>query len=242
VTRLVQLVADYGPGDLAYAEVVQGIAAVMPEAEVQGTVVAPGDTLAAGLCVAQLALGTAPEDMVVLHDVEGAEAPFWVGRTHGGALVIGAGHGWTWSFVVAAVPELCRLDVMSGSDLVVAVRHAIGNHPHAVRAVVPHDRVPAPPECTVVWVDRAGNLQTTLAHPPAQRVRVRIGECAAEARVAAAPSDGELVLAPGARRLLRLTLGGGSAAQRFGRPVAGTPVEITPSAARRPAPAGRPRA
>ena len=56
--RLIQLVADYGPGQLAFAETVQRLALAAPEAQVCGTVVAPGDTLAGGLCVAALALGT----------------------------------------------------------------------------------------------------------------------------------------------------------------------------------------
>jgi hypothetical protein len=239
VTRLVQLVADYGPGDLAYAEAVQGIAALLPEAEVHGTLVAPGDTLAAGLCVGQLAHATAPPGTVIVHDVDGADAPFWVGRTAGGTLVAGAGWGWTWSFVAGALHELCALDVNAGCDLALAVRHAVGNHPHAVRAVVPHDRVPAPPQCAVVWVDRAGSIQTTLAVAPAhERVMVRIGDRSAEAVVARGGAEGELALVPGVRGLQRLAVAGGSAAERFGGPGAGTPVEVTPQ----PAPAGRRRA
>jgi hypothetical protein len=69
VTRLVGLVADYGPGDLRFAETTQRLALLAPEAELSPTRVADGDTLAAGLCVADLALSPGPPGRVVVHDV-----------------------------------------------------------------------------------------------------------------------------------------------------------------------------
>ena len=69
MSRLLQLVADYGPGDLAFAELLQCLALVLPDAEVRATRVPPGDTLAAGFCVARLALGDGPADRLVVHDV-----------------------------------------------------------------------------------------------------------------------------------------------------------------------------
>ena len=53
---LVQLVADYGEGELMFAEVVQRLLAGLPDATVRLTTVGPSDTIAAGFCVAQLAL------------------------------------------------------------------------------------------------------------------------------------------------------------------------------------------
>jgi hypothetical protein len=251
VRRLVQLVADYGPGDLAYAETVQRVAVVVPEAELHATLVAPGDTLAAGLCVAQLACGDGPPDRIVVHDVEGppGDRRLWIGRARSGALVIGADRGWSWSFAAGELCELCALDVSAEAELALALRHATGNHPHAVAAVVDRSRVTPPPECAIVWVDRAGNVQTTLAQAPAERVAVRIGDCRGDARVTDGGRivDGELVLAPGVRGLLRLAVGGGSAAERFGSPAAGTPLEVTARsdgsrrAARPPSPRAAPR-
>jgi hypothetical protein len=243
VRRLVQLVADYGPGDLAYAEAVQQLAAVLPQAELHVTLVAPGDTLAAGLCVAQLALGDGPPGRVVAHDVEGParDRRMWIGRTPSGALVTGADRGWTWSFAAGELCELCALDVPADAELALAVRHATANHPHAVSAVIDRSCVSPPPDCAIVWVDRTGNVQTTLAEAPGEHVAVRIGDCRGDARVTGgggAILDGELVLTPGARGLLRLVLGGGSAAERFGAPQAGAPVEVTPAAAPRRAPSG----
>ena len=51
---LVHIVADYGPGDLAFAEVVQRIKLHLPDAEPVLTSVPPFSTLAAGFCIAQL--------------------------------------------------------------------------------------------------------------------------------------------------------------------------------------------
>jgi hypothetical protein len=49
---LLHLVADYGAGDLAFAEVQQRLALALDGARVVPVAVAPFDTLAAGFCVA----------------------------------------------------------------------------------------------------------------------------------------------------------------------------------------------
>lgn len=246
MTRLVQLVADYGPGDLAYAETVQRLAFVAPHVQVCPTRVPPGDSLAAGLCVAQLALSVGPGDRVVVGDVAGpvGDERLWIGRTRDGALVVGADRGWAWSFVAPGLSQLCALDVRADAELAVAVRHALGSHPHAVWAVIDRRHVPSPPDCVIVWTDRAGNLQTTLAVAPGERLVVRIGNCREQAHLSDGrrePAAGELVLEPGTRGLHRLTLGGGSAADRFNGPAAGTPVTVR-SAERVLQPAGPPDA
>ena len=66
---LVHIVADYGQGDLAFAEVVQRLKLYLPDAEPVLTPVPPFCTLAAGFCVAQLALNPAPPGTIVYHNV-----------------------------------------------------------------------------------------------------------------------------------------------------------------------------
>ena len=73
MTRLVHVVADYGPGDLAFAELMQRLGLVLPDLHLQHTRVAPGDTLAAGYCVARLALTPRTAGRLVLHDVAGPD-------------------------------------------------------------------------------------------------------------------------------------------------------------------------
>ena len=248
MTRLVQLVADYGPGDLAFAEAVQRLAFVSPGR--------PGlpdsrrrlrDSLAAGLCVAQLAVTAGPDDRVVVHDVAGptGDRRLWIGRTRDGALVIGADRGWAWSFVVPALSELCALDVRADAELAMAVRHALGGHPHAICAVI--DRKHVRPAARAVWScgpTVRGTCRRRSRAAPGERVVVRIGNCREPARVGDGcrePAAGELVLEPGTHGLHRLTVGGGSAADRFNAPAAGTPVTIM-STERGLQPAGRPSA
>jgi hypothetical protein len=228
-------VADYGPGELRFGGTVGCLSMAVPGIFVCPVRVAPGDTLAAGLCVAELALGPGSVDRLVVHDVDGdaGDAPLWTGRTRQGVVVVGADRGWAWSFVAGALRDLIALDLSAAAGVGPAVRHALSRHPHAVTATVARDRVRSAPDCVLVWTDPAGNLQTTLDAAPAGRVMVRIGDRSARARCGPAPADGELVLEPGTRGLQRLAVGGGSASERFGVPRAGTPVSIAPVNRRR---------
>ena len=217
--RLIHLVADYGAGDLAFAEVVQRLALALPDTVVHPVVVAPYDTLAAGFCVAQLLLNDGPSDRIVVHDVTaggdeagpGGEGPrFCVGRTRAGVLAVGPNAGWSWSFAVDELRGLCYLDVpadgshfRSRDRLPVAIAHVVAGHPHAICGTVPSARVPPVPEGVIAYVDGYGDLETTLSRPPAasgDRVVVSIGGVSATAIVADSPvavAEGELALAPG---------------------------------------------
>jgi hypothetical protein len=113
--RLIHLVADYGPGDLVHVQLVQQLLLALPGASVLPTRVAEGDTLAAGICVAQLALSDGPDDRIVLHDVASASAsaagePLYGAHTRAGVVVIGPNSGWSWSFIAGEVSALCELD------------------------------------------------------------------------------------------------------------------------------------
>ena len=66
---LVHRDADYGHGDLAFAEVAQRTRLHLPGAETAPGPVPPFATLAAGFCVAQLSLNPAPPGAVVYHNV-----------------------------------------------------------------------------------------------------------------------------------------------------------------------------
>ena len=236
MTRLIQLVADYGPGDLAYAELTQRLALAVPDAVVQLTRVAPGDTLAMGFCVAELALTEGPADRIVAHDAGGGR--MCGGRTRDGAWIVGADAGWSWSFAVNEVSSLCRLDA---SHLALAIVHVAKGHPHAVCDPVPRECVPPVPERVVAYVDSAGNVKTTIAEPPAPagtRINVRIGGSSARVLVAGAEAirHGELVLSAGSgwhsRRggrqcFFELVVSGGSASDRFADPAPGTAVHLS---------------
>ena len=221
MSRLVHLVADYGTGDLAFAEVVQRLALALPGATVHCTPVAPFDTLAAGFAVAQLALSDGPDDRVVIHNVAprrddagpraGNEGErFCVGRTGAGVLVFGPNSGWSWSLCAPELRTLRYLDVAAAGSqfrsrdyLPAAVAQLVAGHRHAVGGAVPRDRVPPAPGSAVAYVDGYGNLKTTITDAPAEageRVLVRVGVISATAVVSDGTfevSDGELALAPG---------------------------------------------
>ena len=220
MTRLVQLVADYGPGELAYAELTQRLALAVPDAVVHLTRVAPGDTLAAGFCVADLALTEGPTDRIVAHDAGAGR--LCGGRTREGVWIVGADAGWSWSFVSDELSRLCRLDA---SNLAFGCAHVAKGHPHAVCDPVPRASVPPVPQRVVAYIDSAGNVKTTIAEPPApagSRIHIRIGGASARALVAGAEQipDGELALAAGSgwpsrrggrRCFFELVVSGGSA-------------------------------
>jgi hypothetical protein len=103
--------------------------------------------------------------------------------------------------------------------------------------------VAPPPERSIAYIDGYGNLKTTWYEPPAPTgttVQVRIGDAVAEAVVSdgvfTVPA-GALSFAPGSsgwsradggghRACYELLLRGAAAADLFGRPAAGTAVEI----------------
>lgn len=218
---LVHLVADYGPGDLAAAEVRSRLALHLPGADVTYTPVGPFDTVAAGFCVAQLALGGGPADTLVLHNVAPREddddprpdnegEPLLAARLASGVLVVGVAAGAAFAFVRDEVVELREVQVPATSsqfrsrDAFPALLPGLlaGDRSVLGRELDP-SRLPAVPDRAVAYVDGYGNLKTTWRHPPAEpgdRVRVRIGDVELDATVGGATfavPAGELSFAPG---------------------------------------------
>ncbi len=218
---LVHLVADYGPGDLAAAEVTSRLALHLPGASASYTPVGPFDTVAAGFCIAQLALGGGPPDMLVFHNVAPREddddprhdndgEPLVAARLANGVRVVGVAAGSTFAFLRDEVDELHEVDVPPTSsqfrsrDAFPALlpRLVSGDASVLGRALDPAS-LPPVPDRAVAYVDGYGNLKTTWLEPPAgpgTLVRVRVGEVEHEATVGggtfAVPAGG-LSFAPG---------------------------------------------
>jgi S-adenosyl-l-methionine hydroxide adenosyltransferase len=247
---LITVVADYGPGDLAFAEVRQRFAQLMPQAEVGAVPVPAFDTVSAGFCVAQLAFGEGPADRIVYANVapradeddaraDNAGEPLAAARLGSGVLVVGVASGSSLSFLAAeGVPVRAVKVADAGSQF-----RSRDVFPAAVAALARGEdllgeqlTLPPPPDRAVVWTDGYGNLKTSWHEPPAtpgSTVGVRIGDVTAQAVVSdgvfAVPA-GAMSFAPGSsgwgRPFYELLSRGGSAADTFGRPRAGTPVEI----------------
>jgi S-adenosylmethionine hydrolase len=218
---LLHLVADYGAGDLAFAEVQQRLAALLPEVPVVVTPVPPLDSLSAGFVIGQLAGGDAEPERVVYHNVaprqddeearEGNEGEELVeARLRSGVLVVGPRSRHVLSFVREEIGELHRVEVSASTSQfrsrdafppVVAALARGGRGPLAESLAV--TALEPVPERRVVYVDGYGNLKTSWTSAPARagtRVDVRVGDTLASAVVGdgtfAVPA-GELSFAPG---------------------------------------------
>jgi hypothetical protein len=124
---LLTVVADYGTGDLAFAEVRQRLALLLPEAEVTAIPVPPFDTVSAGFCLAQLAFGEGPPDRILYANVaprQDADEPrednagerLVAGRLATGVLVVGVAAGASLSFLADEGVPLRAVDVPDGGS------------------------------------------------------------------------------------------------------------------------------
>jgi hypothetical protein len=107
---LIHLIADYGLGDMAFAEVHQRLLAQMPGAVIVASSVPPFDTVSAGFCAAQLALGDEPGDRLIYMNVAPrADRPdprpgnqgeqLVAARCHDGVIIVGVNAGHCFSFL-----------------------------------------------------------------------------------------------------------------------------------------------
>src|SRR5918912_1527219 len=148
---LLTVVADYGTGDLAFAEVRQRFALLLPDADVAAIPVPPFDTVSAGFCVAQLAFGEGPADRVVYANVAPRQDEDEPREDNAGERL------------VAARPD-------AGSQF-----RSRDVFPSAVAGLVHGDdgllgddvTVALPPERALVYTDGYGNLKTSWYDAPA---------------------------------------------------------------------------
>ena len=213
---LIHIIADYGYGDLAFAEVVQRIRVHLPDAEPVLTPVPPFATLAAGFCVAQLGLNQAPAGTIIYHNVAprqddeearpgNAGERLAFARLPTGVRVIGVNAGHAFSFVRDAAEELRWAAVPAeGSqfrsrDLFPQAAGAIAlGQPDALAEPIAGSDIPDVPAGCVAYVDGYGNIKTTIERGDSgarsgTQVRVRIGDVEREA----VASDGSFEVEPG---------------------------------------------
>jgi S-adenosylmethionine hydrolase len=221
VPVLVHLVADYGIGDLAFAEVAQRLVQHLPGAQVVVTPVPAFDTLSAGFCVAQLALTDGPLDRIVYCNVAPREDQtdprpanqgerLVAGRTANGVLVVAPNSRYMFSFLRSAGTRLHEVQMPESSSQfrsrdvfpqLVAV--LARGHDTVLGARLPDEAVALPPQRVVAYIDGYGNLKTTWSQPPVSsgtQVRVQIGDHSIDATVSDGTFEvpaGETSFAPG---------------------------------------------
>ena len=217
---LIHVVADYGHGDLAFAEVVQRLALHLPGATIVPIPVPAFDTVSAGFCVAQLALTPGPA-RVVFHNVAprgdtpdprpGNQGERLVCAVlPGDVLVLGPNAGHAFSFLRDEALSLREVPYgAAGSQF-----RSRDFFPELLARVVEGDEsclgdevgpgaVDDLPERQVVYVDGYGNLKTSWFDAPADSgevVEVTIGDVTAPATVSDGTfevPEGDLSFAPG---------------------------------------------
>ncbi len=212
---LIHVVADYGHGDLAFAEVCQRLVLHLPEAALVTTPVPPFDTLSAGFCIAQLALTAGPARRLVFHNVAPrGDTPDPRPGNQGerlvcaylpnGVLVIGPNAGHTFSFLRDEAVQLREVLVdPTGSQFrsrdffpELLARIAAGDET-CLGEALPPEAVAEPPQGRIVYVDGYGNLKTSWFDAPVEsgeQVEVTIGDVTEPATV----SDGTFEVPEGA--------------------------------------------
>ncbi|OUL20225.1 SAM-dependent chlorinase/fluorinase [Nostoc sp. 106C] len=220
---LVHIIADYGFGDLAFAEVVQRLKLYLPDAEPILTPVPAFATLAAGFCIAQLGLNQAPAGTIIYHNVapreddgqaraSNAGERLAFARLPTGVRVIGVNAGYAFSFVRDLAVELRWAAVAAeGSqfrsrDLFPEAAGAIAlGQPDALGEEIPRSDIPdVPPNC-IAYIDGYGNLKTTIKHESSSThqddtVLLQIGDIerkATRSDGSFAVESGQLAFAPG---------------------------------------------
>ena len=218
---LIHVVADYGHGDLAFAEVSQRLALHLPEARLLTTPVPAFDTVSAGFSVAQLALTPGPPKRIVFHNVAPrGDTPDPRPGNQGerlvcamladGVLVVGPNAGHAFSFVRDEALALREVHVdATGSQFrsrdffpELLARIVGGDEACLGDRLAPEAVAELPPR-RVVYVDGYGNLKTSWFSAPAasgDRIEVTIGGQSAVATVSDGTFEvpaGEMAFAPG---------------------------------------------
>lgn len=219
----IALIADYGTGDPAFAEVKQRLLTGIPQAQIHELSVPPFSTLATGFWVAQLGLNPGPDDRLIYHncaprqdDPEARRDNEGEGLTYallpGGVKVVGVNAGYTLSFIKQHAIELRTINVSRGGsqfrsrDVFPPAAAAIANGDFSLLGeVIRPDQIPDAPLDRIAWVDGYGNIKTTIpAHTvqlePEQKIVIRIGDIVSDAIYSDGSfrvPEGTLAFAPG---------------------------------------------
>ena len=219
---LVHVIADFGLGDLAFAEVCQRIRFQLPDAECLCTPVPPFATLAAGFAVAQLGLNDPPPGTLLFHNVAPRQDDTSARRDNdgerlayallpGGVRVVGVNAGYAFSFLREAALELRYLGAPSGGsqfrsrDIFPLSLVAVARGEETEMAdPLPKRLVPEVPPARIAYVDGFGNLKTTIPFTaglqPGSSLQVRVGGVERDAVMSDggfAVPQGKLAFSPG---------------------------------------------
>ncbi len=194
---LIHLIADYGTGDPAFAEVKQRLLKELQRAEIHCLSVPPFSTLAIGFWIAQLGLNPGGSDRLIYHNcaprqdnTEGRPDNEGEGLTYvllpNDVIVVGVLSGYSLSFIKEEAKQMHLVKVSRGGsqfrsrDLFPQAAAAIVNGDRSILGeVIKPNQIPAPPSERVAWIDGYGNIKTTI---PAHNINLEL-ECKVKVRV-----------------------------------------------------------
>lgn len=253
---MLQLIADYGRGDPAFAEVAQRLTYLDRNIHVHEISVPAFSTVATGMWIAQFAEVNAYPGLIIYsntaprieaskktHNIEGGH--FCYTKLDNEVLVLAVHVGYCFSFIKNKIRSLHLVNIPnSGSqfrsrdhypEAVVGIAHGGKKF---VGAEVDLATIPDPPDNLIGFVDGYGNLKTTrrksqfrLQH--GRRVKITVGKVSRDCLVSSETykvADREVSFAPGSTggndRFMEIWVKGGSAWEAFGRPKAGDIITI----------------
>lgn len=180
--KLVQIIADYAPGDLAVAEVIGALSGELSgEYRWHFTSVQSFDTVSTGFAVAQLGLQGTEKGTIIYancaprqdlatarHNNEGEGLLF--GILENGTPVVVVNSGYSLSFIRENLKELYKTNANSGGSQFrsrdifprVVGQVAKGDLSFCGDKLDPERVIPAPPSSAIAYVDSFGNLKTTI--------------------------------------------------------------------------------
>ena len=252
----VHLVADYGPADPAFSEVVHRLVAAEPDIRVETTAVPPFSTVATGFWVEQLGCHNPAFDGLTIYanaaprtddpaeNTSGDGGPLCYAELDTGVPVVGVDAGYSFSFVRDRIVDFRAVETpREGSQFrsrdffpEPVAEIARGDH-GSLGAERPVDGVPPPPTSVVCHVDGYGNVKTSVR---ASALDATGGQATAEIGGERRPvavewgvtevGEGELGVVPGsaggADPYVEIVRRGGSAAAAFDDPEPGDSVGI----------------
>lgn len=183
--NLIQLICDYGPGDMAWAEVTAAFMGCLPDGwHLHCTTVPPFDTISTGFIVNQICLAKPPlrpENLMVFANTaprkdnlkarENNEGEgLLYARLKNGVQLVAVNSGFSMSIVKDEIEELWSTTAEDGGsqfrsrDFFPSVVGSIlkGEKKDLVHQLKPGEVIPNPPSNVIGYVDSFGNIKTTI--------------------------------------------------------------------------------
>ena len=253
---IIQLIADYGVGDPAFAEVVQKLTYLDRKVVVNTVSVPKFSTVATGMWISQFATvnafpgliiysNTAPRIKMTEANHQTLGGDFAYTRLNNGTVILAVHTGYCFSFIKNQMVNFKRVNVAnSGSqfrsrdfypDAVMGIAHGKKSF---IGQDLPLISISKPPVNLIGFVDGYGNLKTTMRQSQCRisagtRVKIKVNRVVREGVVADHTykvKDGKISFAPGStggeNRFMEIWVRGESAWEAFGEPKVESEFEI----------------